>query len=676
MSKVAIALLAVVALLLVVQIIDRSREPAQLKAVQEASERAANAQERMVGELMALRQELAQRPAATATTATTSVQVAQASTTQPDDASRDGVPRQGGNFLKPSDSSHFDAAKVGGKLVEFERPPQSLNPYLENLASASAARGYMSDGLCDQHPAHPDQWYEGLAVAVEISDVWRSYTFRLRPGVRWHRPLLARGGKHAWLDRDVPLTAHDFVFALDIIRNPDVDCPHLKGYFENVVKAEALDDLTLRITWKESEYTNIDGSLGLTPLPKHIYGAYEDGSPIPVEKVGAVFNKHWFDEAHQFCGTGQYRLELFEPGKRLILQRDQGYWGKGLHLDRMEWDGSVVQPDPQLTAFKNGQVHIQGLLPQQYKSEILDGRETRFAKAVAGDPKAGRGGAFGWERVRGTSYNYIGWNMRRPIFADKQVRQSLALAFPKQRIIDEVFLGLGRPHYGPVHPDSPYYSPDLPHFDFDPAAAATRLADAGWKDSDGDGWLDKDLNGKRTALRFRVAYYAAGTLWQNILAIYRDELKKIGVELSPDPIEDTEWERRMDNKDFDGMCAGWVMDLDADFVQLWHSKGADEPKSSNHCGFRDARVDELSLQLRRTFEIGERKRIAAEIQKLISEAQPYVFIRSGEGIFAWQNRPAKPGDKRELLGGVVDGFEKLHPLRNRQRHYWHITPGP
>jgi len=672
MSKVAIALLAVIALLLLVQIIDRSREPGQLKKVLQASESAAAAQERVVNELKVLREELARRPAVATGAA---VPAAPAAPTV-SDATRDGVPRLSGNFLKPADGSHFDPAKVGGMLVEFERPPQTLNPYLENLASASAARSYMSDGLCDQHPAHPDLWYESLALSVEISDQWRSYTFRLRPGVKWHRPTLAVDGKHAWLDKDVPLTAHDFVFALAVIRNPDVDCPHLKGYYENVVKAEALDDLTFRLTWKESEYTNIDGSLGLTPLPRHIYGAYEDGTPIPPEKIGAVYNKHWFDEAHQFCGTGQYRLESFEPGKSLVLRREPSYWGKGLHLERIKWDGSVVQPDPQLTAFKNGQVHIQGLLPQQFKSEILDGRESRFAKPVAGDPKAGRAGAFGWERVRGTSYAYIGWNMRRPIFADVQVRQALALCFPKQRMIEEVWLGLGRPQFGPDHPDSPYYAADLPRFDFAPAEATAKLAAAGWKDTDGDGWLDKELAGKRTALRFRIAYYAASPIWQNILAIYRDELKKIGVELSPDPIEDTEWERRMDNKDFDGMCAGWQIGLDADYVQLWHSKGADEPKSSNHCGFRDERVDELSQKLRRTFDMPERKRIAADIQRIIAEQQPYVFIRSGEGIFAWQNRPAAAGDKRELLGGVVEGFEKLHPLRNRMRHYWHITTGP
>ncbi|MBN8524937.1 MAG: hypothetical protein J0M02_06365 [Planctomycetes bacterium] len=668
MVKVAIALLTAVALLLVVQIIDRSREPAQLKAVLDASERAASAQERMLLELKSLREELARRPAAAPTAAAT------AST----DAGgrRDGVPREGGNFLLAPDTSHFDPAKVGGRLVEFERPPQSLNPLLENLASASAARGYMNDGLCDSHPAHPDLWYEGLAESVVIADGWRRFTFRIRPGVVWHRPAMARDGRHAWLDRDVELTAKDFAFAIDLIRNGDVDCPHLKGYYENVASARALDDRTFELVWKESEYTNIDGSLGLTPLPSHIYGRYEDGSEIPPEKLGAVFNKHWFDEAHQFVGTGMYMLESFEPGKSLELLRNPRYWSKGLHVDRMAWDGSVVQPDAQLTAFKNGQVHFQGLLPAQYKSEILDGRENRFAKPVANDPTAGRTGAFGWERVRGTSYAYIGWNMRRPIFADQRVRQALTLAFPKQRIIDEVFLGLGRPQYGPIHPDSPYAATDLPRFDFDPAVARQRLAEAGWKDSDGDGWLDREIAGQRTPLRFRIAYYAAGTLWQNILAIYRDNLKPLGIDMTPDPIEDTEWERRMDNKDFDGMCAGWQMDLDADFVQLWHSKGADEPKSSNHCGFRDQRVDELSLQLRRTFDRDERIRIAREVQRLIAEAQPYVFIRSGEGIFAWQNGRSGPADRRDLLGGVVTGFERLHPLRNRTRLYWTIDRAP
>jgi peptide/nickel transport system substrate-binding protein len=666
MNAFKVALLAVVAVLLVVQIVDRAREPAQLQAVKQSVDQLTVAIQQQVQETRALQRTLEAKSFSAASTPGTPT------TTAANDAARDGKAKLGVNFLLPYDTTKFHADWVGGTIRYFEIPPSSINNILENEAGCGYANDLFNDSLCEAPPEHPLLYTEGLATSAVITDDYTTYTFTIRKGVKWQRPAIAKQKGYEWMDKDVELTAADFVAWVDMVRDPNVQDPALKGYYEDLDKAEALDDYTLRLHWKKKLYTNLDGSLSLKALPRHVYWHYADGSAIPREQVGVVFNKHWFDEAKQAIGVGPYLVEQFEPTKTLTFTLNPGFWGAPFHFRRIEWDGVTKDPNAKLVAFKNGQVQEMDslLTPSQYKAEILDGGEPRF------DQKNGRAGVFGWERVHGLEgkslYSFIGWNMRRPLFHDVRTRQALACAMPKERILKEVYFGLGTPQIGPVNPDSDYFDKSLVDFPFDPAKAKALLADAGWADHDGDGWLDQVIDGKKVDLRFHITYYGANPVWPKVLSIYKDVLAQIGVELTPDPCEDNELERRMDDKDFDGVCSGWLSPLDIDFDQLWNSKYVNEAKSSNYPGFADPRVDELAAKLRVTFEPDQRMAIGKEVQRILFEAQPYLFFRNAQNIFVWQNRPASADDKREILQGVVEGLDQYHPLYNRYKALWHL----
>jgi ABC-type transport system substrate-binding protein len=113
------------------------------------------------------------------------------------------------------------------------------------------------------------------------------------------------------------------------------------------------------------------------------------------------------------------------------------------------------------------------------------------------------------------------------------------------------------------------------------------------------------------------------------------------------------------------------MDWDIDYYQLWHSSQADVQGGSNHCGFKDARMDALADRLRTTFDLAERVRIAKEAQAILHEQQPYLFFRAGEGVFIWQNRaPAGSTARERYLDGVTRGLDEFHPLVNRSRAFW------
>ena len=662
MEKVKIALLAIVALLLLIFLVDRNREPEQMKAFIDHMEQVQSDLRSQQDELRDLIAELKENGV--------SVSQGNAGTVQqklnPD---LTGKPILGKNFLLPQDYTHFDRSKIGGTLKQFNSSPKDFNPIISSSSTASDLHSYINDSLCTQHAKHPQLWSEGLAYSCIISDDYKTYTFKIRDDVYWQVPPIAKEERYQWLDKKVKLTAADFKAYLDTVLNPDVECPSKKSYYEDLESVDVVDELTLVIKWKKKVYTSLAFSMSLEPLPRHVYMYDQDGNAYTEAEFGVAFNKHWFDEKRQAIGVGAYELDEYVPDKIVSFKRNRNYWGKYLHFDRIEWDCEVRQPEPQWVSFQNGDVHHSSLPPTKYKSEILDGHEERFAPFDPNNEKAGREGILGWERNRHSSYSYIGWNMRNPLFDDKMVRRAMTHAFPKKRIIKEVYYGLGRPQVSNVHPDSAYCNTSLVDYEFDLKKAAALLDQAGWTDSDGDGIRDKEVNGKSLKFEFVLKYYANNVEWDSTLIIYKNELRKIGIVMKPTNYEWKELLRVYQDKDFAAVSGGWRFGLEVDFVQLWHSKYANEPRTSNHCGFVNKRADEIAVALRETFDFDERIRLAKEFQEIIHEEQPYTFFKSGEYIFIWQNKEGAP---TAPVKGVIPGFDMYHPLSKTSKYLWHF----
>ena len=370
MEQAKIALLALVALLLLIFLIDRNREPAQMKAFIEKMEQAQRDLAGQQDELRDLMAELKEKGVAVA------VGHQQGGVSVNPNA--DGKPKLGENFLLPIDSSHFDRSKVGGTLKLFQEAPKGFNPILENSATASDLHGYTNDSLCSTHPKHPQLWYQNLARSCVIDDDYKTYTFKIRDNVYWHIPKIAKDTKYAWLDKRVKLTAYDFKAYYDVAMNPDVECPQVKAYYDDIESVEALDDFTLQIKWKRKVYTSLASSMGMEPLPRHVYYHNEEGEPFSEVELGVAFNKHWFDRERQVIGVGAYLLDQYVPDKIISLKRNKRYWGKSIHFDRIEWDGAVKDQESQWSSFQNGDAHYNGLPPTKFKSEIIDQNEKTF----------------------------------------------------------------------------------------------------------------------------------------------------------------------------------------------------------------------------------------------------------------------------------------------------------
>ena len=546
------------------------------------------------------------------------------------------------NYLQPSDFDYppSDAAMDGTLARGWSSgDPRTLNPILSNAAEVSTLlEPYLRPTFADRMVwTDPSRWQGDLAWRAEITDDYKEYTFYLKEGVLWHAPSgVDLDGAHAWLAGEHEVTAHDFVFFLDMMLNPQVENGFAKSYYADIDSWEAVSDYVFVVRWKRRVYLSLAVSLALEPLPEFLFAYEEDGSRIPDETLGLVFNQHWYNSTGM-VGSGPYRMTRFESGAQIRLVRNENYSGD---LGARPAIKELVYPiytDPKKTLLllKAHEIAIGTLRPGEYREEILRWQDVPESERPKDSPFFN--GDITCEVKSRSAYNYIGWNSAKPIFADKRVRRALGMALNRDGIIENVFVGLGFPAVGPFLPGSPYSDPTIKPLDFDLEGARALLGEVGWEDTDGDGLLDRDLNGDgvRTPFEFRFMLYGSSPEWASLANIYKDDLLKIGVKIDVEPLEWSLMTKRMDEKEFDAFSGGWLMGWESDPYQLWHSSQADIPRGSNRVGFRNAEADELIERLRETFDEQERVRMFRRLHGLIFDSQAYTFFKVAETPYCW-----------------------------------------
>jgi peptide/nickel transport system substrate-binding protein len=271
------------------------------------------------------------------------------------------------------------------------------------------------------------------------------------------------------------------------------------------------------------------------------------------------------------------------------------------------WLDSVVfrvLPDP-LTlqlAFQTKQVDFWNVDPWAVKSFEKDPRFDLFS-------------------APGQAYNYIGWNLRRPLFSDPRVRKALAQAVNVPEMIKYIIYGRGVQSTGIFTPQMWFFDPSVMPLPYDPAAARTLLEEAGWKVGP-DGIRVKD--GKR--FTFTLLANNGNEVRRDIATLVQDDLKRIGIEVK---VEIYEWavllKRFVSKGEFDSIVMGWGLGYDFDQYAIWHSSQT-HPEELNFIGYANPTVDHLLTELRQEYARPEIIRLAGKLQKEIYADQPYLFL--------------------------------------------------
>ena len=419
-----------------------------------------------------------------------------------------------------------------------------------------------------------------LAERWEVSSDELTITFYLRKGAKWH------DGEE--------VTAADVDFTYRYMIDPKTPTAYAED-FRQVKRAEIIDPHTYRVTY-EKPYAPGLLSWGMWVLPRHILEpAWKAGEDLRTTR-----------QNRYPVGSGPYRFVEWKTGEKIVLTANPDYFEGRPYINRVVYR---IIPD-QSTIFlelKSQNIDQAGLSPIQYR------RQTEYPAFQK---------AFHRYRYVSNSYGYLGFNLRDRRFQDKRVRHAMAHAINKQELLDGVLLGLGRPAVGPYKPGTWWYKDDVTTFPFDPERAKALLAEAGWKSTNSEGILEKDGQ----PFGFTIRTNQGNPVRQQTAEIIQRRLRAVGIDVK---IHIVEWAAFINTfirkKDFEAIILGWGLGLDPDQYLIWHSSqtGSEE---LNHISYRNPKVDALLEAGRRTFNQEKRKAIYGELQDVLAEDQPVIFL--------------------------------------------------
>jgi peptide/nickel transport system substrate-binding protein len=511
--------------------------------------------------------------------------------------------------------------------------PESLNPITSNDSGASAVLGWIFPSLM-RLDLETLELAPLIAVAPpEIAEDKLTYTYRLRSDVTYS------DGR--------PLTAHDVVFTVKTIKNPLVRAQHTRNYYESVRDVVAVDDHTVRFDLREPYFRNDLILGGIAPIPRHYYdrdGLLADVS-VPeldafdamgaekkqrVERFAETFNR---DFHRNPLGPGSFVLADPErdliTGERIVLRHRSDYWAPDLPEQEDAWVDRVLykvvnDAESALVSFKRGDLDVMSLNPLQHTRP-----DTNSAKFLERADKR--------EYVSPT-FSYIGWNQKRPMFADARVRRALSHFVDKEAIVKTILKGLGVPVESPIFVERSEYNRALDPWPYDPELGKRLLAEAGWSDGDGDGILDKRIDGKREPLRFEIISNSGNAVRRDVGLTVIDEFKRAGIGAG---FREIDWSIMLDkvNKfDYDAVILGWAMSVQApDAYQIWHSSQA-VPGGSNHIAYSNPEVDHILEVYRKEFDPERRKELYDRFQEILYGEQPYTFLFMQKSVTTWDRR--------------------------------------
>lgn len=557
--------------------------------------------------------------------------------------------------------------------------PTNLHPFA-GWADVSAAHSMCKVAVASAIFGRYEAYSPGMAIKVEQrvpeGGVGVEFWVHLREGVNW-APLEEKHFPDGMALADQfkerhPVTAHDFKFWYSAAMNPYLSEPGAaasRPYFRDIEEFRVVDDHTFVVRWRSEEvggesrvrYIARNLTMGLRPLASWVYQYFPDGSKI-VDEAGdreiyasdsiwaQNFSQHWAKNIIVSCGP--YLFDGWD-GRQLKFRRNPDHYDPRAVLT----EGMVVSfkesPDAVWQEFKAGNIDT---FESRYAPEKLVELPEFQASATYRQQEANGAGIDGVEYLD-RSFRYIGWNQTLPFFASKGVRQALTMAIDRRRIIAKVINGQGVETTGPFFPGDTAYDSTIEPWPYDPVAARALLEREGWIDRDGDGIIEKTIDGKKVKFSFSIAYYVKSTGARITADYVATALKELGIECKPRGLDVADLGAAMEGKDFDAIYLAWGLGSPPQEPrQLWHSSGAKEKGSSNSIGFASAEIDGLIERLEYEHDAEKRRALYHRFHRVLHEEAPYTFLYVPRLVLlhrSYVHNVFLPADRQDLAPGAT-----------------------
>jgi microcin C transport system substrate-binding protein len=495
-----------------------------------------------------------------------------------------------GDLKYGPDFKHFDyvnpdAPKGGEVRLAAIGTFDSLNPFiLKGVAASGLNRIYNTLAVGSADEAFSE--YGELAQSFEVPADRSWVAFELRPEARWH------DGK--------PVTADDVVFTFDLLKSKGH--PQYRAYYASVVKAEKLGPLSVRFSFAPGENRELPLIIGqMAVLPKHYWESRD-------------FEKTTLEPP---LGSGPYRVDSVDPGRAITFRRVADYWGQTLPVERGQNNFDLIRTD----YYRDATVALEA-----FKAGQFDFRLENTAKtwATGYDFPARRKGLVKLEEIRHeqpTGMQGFAYNIRRPLFQDRLVRQALAYAFDFEWSNKNLFfdayartrsyfsnselaasglpspaeMAILEPYRGrlPAELFTSEYQPPVS----DGSGNIRENLRLGRNLMEGAGWVvrEQKLVNKASGQPFEFEILLNSPAFERIALPFTRNLERLGITAKVRTVDTAQYQNRVDAFDFDMVVQVFGQSLSPGNEQrdFWAAASADIPGSRNVIGVRDPVVDAL-----------------------------------------------------------------------------------
>ena len=513
--------------------------------------------------------------------------------------------------------------------VVLRTEPDGLNPVLTTQGIARFVNEQIFQTLTEKDPETFEQ-VPHLAGLPDISPEpggGTSYAYELDARATWPNGL--------------PVTAQDVIFSLKAMLNPLVEAGPYRPYYSmisNVVTNPGNERRFKVMT--DKPYVLAEEAIGsLWIYPEYVYDpdmrlrnvAISDltnpqraerlaGTNEDLRAFAEAFNDpDWRRNPERIVGSGPYRLVSWEDGQQIRLERRADYWAAGT-------DDPKLSADPEAIVFKviTDNNTVGNALRDELVDVVIALEIDQFQDFQRDEYISAR-----YDFATAPSFKYFGilLNQRDPLMADVAVRRALAHCVDTEQIIEQLFPGLASRVVGPILPAKPYFNDELQPLAYDPAKAAQLLADAGWSDSNGDGTVDKEIDGQRRELRFELLSFTS-PLSEAVTVITAEGARAAGMDIQVVKQEGRAVYGALNKGEYTASIYGLGFNPGPDdLTQNWASD-ATYPNGTNRGNFSDPEADRLIRQIRTTVDADERAPLYRRFQEIVYENQPMVFLFS------------------------------------------------
>lgn len=517
--------------------------------------------------------------------------------------------------LVASKANAQSKAPASGQIViGMSQEPVNFNPLMPHVETDEGVHHAVFDKLF----AIDEAGFISPSLALEvpsldnggISQDGLTWRVKLRGGVQWH------DGK--------PFTAEDVKFTIELAVDPKFRSGRTNGH--DLVRDIVVVSPT-EVTWKMTRafapYLSILASTFI--VPKHAFEGVEDKNTAPFNNAPV--------------GTGPFKWSARVAGDHIEMVANENYFGDGPYVATLIYkyipDTTVLY-----TQFKTGDIDAVGI--QYISPDYYEEAKSLADRTVTIAPVA--------------TVEVMMFNLGRPQFREKVVREALYCALDKQSIIDALYYGIPSETETYMSNALVYYNPGLPKHVYDPEKAKTMLDEAGWTAAS-DGVRAKD--GVRLA--FSLSTTSGNHLREQAQQVIQQSYADIGVEMSianfPPAVM---WGDFFFQSKYDVALAGvpYLVGGDPDTSEFFSSKSIPVQGGGgmNTAQYANPEIDKLLEEAAATFSIDARKEKYFEIQRLLRDELPFLPIYQQAFVY---------GCKSKLKG--------MKPNANTQINTWNVA---